>query len=420
MTQFGLIIDIATTHLVSKVKQTSIAAFGVMFGIGTYIIMMSFMTGLNILLDGLVLNRTPHIQLYNKSEPTEKQPIDRYAEWSEDLHFIRSVKPKSRLDRIHNALPLLSDLKKEEKVLGATPQTTCKVFYIAGTNNLNGIINGIDVEEEMRLFNFMDYIVEGTPKSLLKRKNTVLLGAGIAKKLSLSVGDKVQVLSTNGIAYSLRIGGIFQSGLAEVDDVQSYVSLDMAQQILGVGSNYITRIHVKLNDIENAVPMAQTIENLYDIKALDINTANAQFDTGSDIRTLISYAVSITLLIVAGFGIYNILNMLIYEKMNDIAILKATGFSGLDIMLIFIIQALIIGFFGGVLGVGLGYGVSCIIDNIPFVTEALPTIKTYPINYDPMFYITGVTFAMVCTFLAGYFPALKARKIDPVEIIRGK
>lgn len=420
MPQFGLIIDIATTHLVSKVKQTSIAALGVMFGIGTYIIMMSFMTGLNILLDGLVLNRTPHIQLYNKSEPTEEQPIERYAEWGEDVHFIRSVKPKSRLDRIHNALPILSDLKSKDKVLGATPQTTCKVFYIAGTNNLNGIINGIDVDEEMRLFNFMDYIVEGNPKALLKRKNTVLLGAGIAKKLSLSVGDKVQVLSTNGVTYSLRIGGIFQSGLAEVDDVQSYVSLDMAQQILGVGSNYITRIHVKLNDIEDAVPMAQTIENLYDIKALDINTANAQFDTGSDIRTLISYAVSITLLIVAGFGIYNILNMLIYEKMNDIAILKATGFSGTDIMLIFILQALIIGFFGGVLGVGLGYGVSIIIDNIPFVTEALPTIKTYPINYDPMFYITGVTFAMVCTFLAGYFPALKARRIDPVEIIRGK
>ena len=207
---------------------------------------------------------------------------------------------------------------------------------------MNGILNGIEVDEEMRLFNFKDYIVEGDANSLVKRKNNVLLGAGIAKKLSLSIGDKLQVLSTAGVTYTLNIGGIFQSGLAEVDEVQSYVSLKMAQQILGVGSNYITRIHVKLNKIENAIPMSHTIENLYDIKALDINTANAQFDTGSDIRTLISYAVSITLLIVAGFGIYNILNMLIYEKMDDIAILKATGFSGIDIMSIFIIQALII------------------------------------------------------------------------------
>ncbi len=420
MSGIGLILDIAVTHLTSKLKQTSIAALGVMFGIGTYIIMMSFMTGLNLLLDGLVLNRTPHVQIYNRTDPSEIQPVEKYGIYQDDVHVIHSIKPKSRLDRIHNALPLLTDLRNDIKVNGATPQTTCKVFYLAGTNNLNGIINGVEVDEEMRLFNFKEYIVEGDAHSLIKRKNSVLLGAGVAKKLSLSVGDRVQVLSTSGVTYTLNIGGIFQSGLAEVDDVQSYVNLTMAQQILGVGSNYISRIHVKLNDIDQAVPMSQTIEDLYDVKALDILTANAQFDTGSDIRTLISYAVSITLLIVAGFGIYNILNMLIYEKMDDIAILKATGFSGNDIMLIFIIQALVIGLVGGILGVSLGYGVSVIIDNIPFVTEAVPTIDTYPINYDPMFYFTGVGFAIVCTFLAGYLPALKARKIDPVDIIRGK
>ena len=194
----------------------------------------------------------------------------------------------------------------------------------------------------------------------------------------------------------------------------------MAQQILGVGGNYISRIHVKLIDLEDAVPFSRVIENIYDVKAMDIKTANAQFDTGSDIRTLISYAVSITLLIVAGFGIYNILNMFIYEKMNDIAILKATGFTGTDVMLMFIVQALAIGIMGAALGLSLGYGVSVIIDNIPFNTEALPTIKTYPINYDPLFYLTGIVFALISTFLAGYLPARKARNIDPVEIIRGQ
>ena len=420
MSRLHLILDISLTHLTSKIKQSTIAALGVMFGIGTYIIMMSFMTGLNQLLDGLILNRTPHIQIYNKTEPTAIQAAERYKILENDVHVIHSIKPKSRLGRIHNALPILSDLKKESKILGATPQTTCRVFYIAGTNNLNGVINGIDVEEEMRLFNFEDYIVAGEAKSLERRKNNILLGAGIASKLSLSVGDNLQVISTDGVTFSLKIGGIFQSGLAEVDDVQSYVNLEMAQQLLGEGSNYITKIHLKLHDIEDAVPMSRTIENLYDLKALDIKKANAQFDTGSDIRNLISYAVSITLLIVAGFGIYNILNMLIYEKMDDIAILKATGFSGQDIKLIFIIQALMIGIIGGILGIALGYSVSVLIDGIPFITEALPTIKTYPINYDPMFYVGGILFALTCTFVAGYLPALKASKIDPVEIIRGK
>lgn len=420
MNGFRLVLDIARTHLLAKFKQTMVAALGVTFGIGTFIIMMGFMTGLNQLLDGLVLNRTPHIQLFNKSEPTALQPITRYGSRQNKKHFIYSIKPKAQLERIHNALPILAELRNNDRVEGATPQTTCKVFYRAGSNNLNGVLNGIEVGEEVRLFNFTDYIVEGDVNSLLRNKNTVLLGAGVAKKLSLTVGDRVQVMSTNGATYSLLIGGIFQSGLAEVDDVQSYVSVKMAQQILGMGSNYITRIHVKLHEMNNAVEMSQMIEKVYPIRALDIKTANAQFDTGSDIRTLISYAVSITLLIVAGFGIYNILNMFIYEKMNDIAILKATGFTGRDVMYIFIVQALIIGLVGGVLGLAIGYGGAVLIDNIPFVTEALPTIKTYPINYDPLYYITGILFALVATFLAGYLPARKAQRIDPVEIIRGQ
>ena len=73
----------------------------------------------------------------------------------------------------------------------------------------------------------------------------------------------------------------------------------------------------------------------------DIQTANSQFETGSFIRTLISYVVGIVLLVVAGFGIYNILNMMIYEKMDSIAIMKAIGFSGKDVNLIFIFIALI-------------------------------------------------------------------------------
>ena len=420
MNGFRLVLDIAKTHLLSKFKQTMVAALGVTFGIGTFIIMMGFMTGLNQLLDGLVLNRTPHIQLFNKSEPTALQPIVRYPSHQEGLHFIYSVKPKAQLERIHNALPMLKELRNNDRVEGASPQTTCKVFYRAGSNNLNGVLNGIEVGEEVRLFNFSDYIVQGDVNSLLRNKNTVLLGAGVAKKLSLVVGDRLQVMSTNGATYSLQIGGIFQSGLAEVDDVQSYVNLKMAQQILGMGSNYITRIHIKLHNLDEATSMSQMIEQIYPIRALDIKTANAQFDTGSAIRTLISYAVSITLLIVAGFGIYNILNMFIYEKMNDIAILKATGFTGRDVMYIFIVQALIIGLVGGALGLAIGYGGAVLIDNIPFVTEALPTVKTYPINYDPLYYVAGILFALVATFLAGYLPARKAQGIDPVEIIRGQ
>jgi lipoprotein-releasing system permease protein len=341
-------------------------------------------------------------------------------EFSESFNVIRSIKPKESLERVHNALPIISQLRKDERVRGVTPWATARVFYLAGSNQLNGMINGIDPVEESRLFNFSDYITEGEPANLIKNNKGILIGAGVASKMSLGIGDKVQVSTVSGGIVPLKIVGIYQSGLAEVDDIQSFVNLKTAQQLMGKGNDYITDVNVKLFEMDLAPGMATDIAKRYDVTAMDIQRANAQFETGTQIRNLITYAVSITLLIVAGFGIYNILNMFIYEKMNDIAILKATGFSGSDVKRIFISQALIIGLVGGVLGLVVGFGVSVLISHTPFETEALPTIQTYPVNFNPAFYVVGICFAMLSTFLAGYLPSRKAQYIDPVEIIRGQ
>jgi lipoprotein-releasing system permease protein len=420
MNNFRLIIDITKVHLMSRLKQSSIAALGVTFGIGTFIILVSFMTGLNGLLDGLILNRTPHIRMYNELKPSEVQPVQLSEEYKNTFNLIHSVKPKSNQSRIHNALPILSNLKNDTRVKGATPQAVAKVFYLAGSIDLNGVVNGIDVAEEMRLFNFENYIIEGNAMDLIKINNGILIGSGIASKMSLQLGDKIQVSSVQGGSIPLKIVGIYQSGLAELDNIQSFVTLQTAQQLLNEGQHYISDIHIKLWNIEEAPFMAKELSRKHDVSATDIQTANAQFETGTNIRNLITYAVSITLLIVAGFGIYNILNMLIYEKMDDIAILKATGFTGNDVKLIFISQSMIIGFIGGILGLVFGFGVSVLIDHTPFETAALPSIKTYPVNFNIIYYLIGIFFALISTFLAGYYPSRKAQRIDPVDIIRGK
>lgn len=419
MTNWSIILNIAKTHLLTKMKSTVTATLGVTFGIGAYITMAGFMTGLNDLLDGLTLNRTPHIRLYNEIEPSLKQPISLYTDFEDTFNVINSIKPKKSQEKIHNALPILDYLKTNNAIKGATPQLQAQIFYLSGSIELGGILVGVDIIEETRLSNINDYIIEGTPEALRNNSNGILLGAGLADKMSLSVGDRVQVSTVAGAIFPLKIVGIYQSGLAEIDNVQSYVNLKTAQSILGQPENFITDINMRLFNIEAAPEMARQLESQFNVKAIDINEANAQFETGSNIRNLITYAVSITLLIVAGFGIYNILNMLIYEKMKDIAILKATGFSGRDVALIFMSQAMIIGLLGGLLGLLVGFGLSVLIDNTPFVTEALPTIKTYPINYSPLFYAIGIGFALLSTFVAGYLPANKAKNIDPVRIIRG-
>jgi lipoprotein-releasing system permease protein len=172
--------------------------------------------------------------------------------------------------------------------------------------------------------------------------------------------------------------------------------------------------------MQSAPAVAKEFHKKYEVDTIDYQTANAQFETGSTVRTIISYAVGLVLLLVAGFGIYNILNMMIYEKMDTIAILKATGFSGNDVKWVFISLAMIIGIAGGLFGLLFGFMLSSIINIIPFKTASLPTVKTYPISYDVVYYVISMIFALFTTTIAGLFPALKASKVDPVEIIRGK
>jgi lipoprotein-releasing system permease protein len=418
--KFNLLLSISKSLLLARWRQTLVAAIGVTFSIAMFITLLSFMTGLNDLLDGLILNRTPHVRLYNEIQASKLQPIDNHPSYENSYNFVNSVKPKNERLEIYNNAAIINTLKKDLRVIGIAPKITTQVFYNVGAIDLTGVINGIDVEAENRLFFFDNYVTEGNSIDLKNTPNSIILGKGAAEKMLTNIGDVIQVTTTKGERIQLKVVGFFQSGLQEIDKVQSYASLKTTQKLLGESNNFITDIQVKLNDINIAPALAIEYKKLFDVETIDIKTANSQFETGSFVRSLISYAVGITLLIVAGFGIYNILNMMIYDKMESIAILKATGFSGRDVNIIFIAIALSIGIFGGLLGLLFGLGFSAIIDQIPFNTPSLPTIKTYPINYNPNFYIIGGVFSLITTYFAGFFPSRKASKIDPVIIIRGK
>lgn len=416
---FKLILNVAFHLLKARLKQTVVAAVGVTFGIAMFIALVSFMNGLNELLDGLMLNRTPHVRLYNEVKPSENQPLDLSKEYRNNSNFINSIKPKDRGKSIYNGKAIIKVLKEDSRVIDVAPKVTSSVLFNSGTIEISGFVNGIDIIAEDKLFKISDYINEGKVTDLAQN-NSIIIGKGLADKMLLTVGDVIKISTSNGNLSSLKIVGFSEIGIAEIDNVMSYTSLATAQKILGQPKNYITDIQMNLYDKETAPAVAKEFHKAFNLDAMDYQTANAQFETGSTIRSIISYSVGIVLLIVAGFGIYNILNMMIYEKMDSIAILKATGFSGDDVKWIFISLSIIIGFTGGVFGLLFGYLFSVIIDNIPFETSSLPTVKTYPIDYNVIYYIIGISFALCTTIIAGLFPALKASKVDPVEIIRGK
>ena len=149
-----LLIDIAKSLLLARWKQTLVAAIGVTFSITMFITLLSFMSGLNDLLDGLILNRTPHVRLFNDIKPNQNQPVKLATEYGKAHHFIESIKSDANRQAIYNSGAIMESLKKDSRVLGFSPKLTAQIFFNDGSIDITGAMNGIDPVEEARLFFF--------------------------------------------------------------------------------------------------------------------------------------------------------------------------------------------------------------------------------------------------------------------------
>jgi lipoprotein-releasing system permease protein len=413
-----LTLDIAKTHLISKPKQTIVAMLGVTFGIGMFIAMVSLMTGLNNFTEELTMTSSPDIHIYHDVTQERSTLLDKINE--KGINKVHHQKPKIETAKLRNAMQIASLIRQDSRVLGVAPTLSSQVFYNYGPVQLNGTISGVDIIEENKLFDIRSKMKSGKIEDLKANNDGLIMGTGLARKLNVRMGDRVVISTPQGYTMTLKIVGTFQMGIGTVDNVRSYANISTVQTILQQDRSYITDINVKLKDLNQAKSIAPDFEKTFGYKAEDWQTANATFLTGSIIRNILTYSVSFTLLVVAGFGIYNILNMTIYNKMKDIAILKAMGFAGGDVKLIFMIQSLIIGFVGSLLGICIGYGLSYLISQAPFNGGDFISLDHFPVNFDPKYYIIGVVFGVTTTALAGYMPSRKASKIDPIEILRGQ
>lgn len=406
---------IANAHLTSRVKQTLVAILSVTFGISMYIFMNSFMTGVNDTQTGLAFSTLAHIRIYND---IPKDNTDLYTGQLDRRTLVNVRNPKviKYTEGIKNSEKILNMLDTVPKITGVTPQLNINVFFRNGATKVNGMLSGIDVVNEDRLFGTAQYVVQGDWMDLERRSDGILLGSGLAQKLSLSLDDNVVVTTQEGITKNYKVIGIVETTLASVDNTKAYIRIGFARQLISKNMGYVTDIQMNLEDYNDTQELSDRLSKLTAYKVEPWQEANGQLEAANKLRNIIAIAVSLTILIVAGFGIYNIMNMTVNEKIREIAILKAMGFDGKDIIQIFLTQSIIIGILGGFVGIVFGYLVSLAVNHIPF---KIASLETLPITYRTHDYILAFVFGLITTYIAGYLPARKASKVDPVEIIRG-
>ncbi|MGV7105194.1 ABC transporter permease [Flavobacterium sp. U410] len=406
---------ISWVHLTSRIRQLIVAVLSVTFGISMYIFMNSFMNGVNDAQTEITFTSMSHIKVYN--DLPQKSPLFLpHSALSDTLVMLSNPKRINYTEGIRNVQEISEILKRDKDVKAVSAQLSENVFFRNGVTKVNGVLYGVNVEDDDRLFNTAQYITQGDLFQLARRTDGIVLGTGLADKISAKLDDNISLTTSEGVTKTFKVIGLIETGSGSVDKTKAIISILSARQLLSKNRSYATEVLANVSDYNEAQQVAERLQPFIKYKVEAWQEGNSQLESANVLRDILAVVVSLTILIVAGFGIYNIMNMTVNEKMREIAILKAMGFGGNDIVNIFLVQSLIIGLLGGFIGLLLGYIISAIVDRIPFKIASLTDL---PIAYIPTDYFMALFFGLIITFVAGYLPARRASKIDPVDILRG-
>lgn len=410
-----LIVGIALTHIRGRTRQTALSILGVATGVGFAIAMAALMEGSQSDFIARIVDATPHVVVKDEFRDPPPQPVAR--RYADAVISLRGVKPKDELRGIRNPRPKLAALDAMPGV-AAAPTLRGQVVLRYGGKEVAASLIGVEPKRERRVSQVESDMIAGTLDDLYGTANGIILGRGLARKLAAEVGSTLTVTSPAGITLKAKVVGLVDSGIVSLDEGTSYALLKKVQVLLE-RPNIINEIRLRLDDVTQARAIAHRVEIRIGYRSESWEEANEGILETFAIRNIIIYTVVSGILIVAAFGIFNIVSTITFEKVHDIAILKSLGFREGDIRALFLFEGLLMGGVGTGLGWGLGYVLCRILGTVQIQIRPGAEATPLPVIYEPAHYLIAAAAALSAAAIAGYLPARRAARFNPVDIIRG-
>ncbi|MDA1001241.1 MAG: lipoprotein-releasing ABC transporter permease subunit [bacterium] len=421
--------QIGMRHLRSRRKRafvsvtTWISILGIALGVMTLIVVVGVMSGFERELRTKILGTQSHVVVVEAGSNAMRG-------WREAL----------------------SEVKKQPEVIAASPFVYGQAMLTARGAVTGAVIRGIDPAREAKVSEIQKNIQTGGLERLVRftvdrsalppgaepLRAGIVLGSELAASLGLKLGDEVIMVSPTGTITPMgvlprtkrfQIVGTFRSGYYQFDSGMAYISLEEAQRFFGLGQD-VTGIHLRIRDIFAAERVAQDLQKRLGLPFWPRSWQRMNQSLFSALKTEKTTMTILLLLVivVAAFNIMGSLVMVVMEKGREIAILKSMGATRGSILRIFFYQGAIIGLAGSIFGtlggLVLSWKLYVLEDFLEkfFGLDILPPsvyhIDRLPVDLSAFNVAVTAIVAVIISLVATLYPAWRASRVDPVEMLR--
>jgi lipoprotein-releasing system permease protein len=410
----SLIFEIAWRHVTTRLRQTSVAIFGVAIGVAFTMMIIAMLVGRQIDFVAVLVDSMPHVTLRDEKHAVQGQPAERKFAAVQTSNLIAAEKGTG----IKNPNEVMASLNSWLPGAIAPSVKTTVVIHDA-KEQIGVTLTGIDPRRELTVSKLETHMLgNGHVMDLQRGSNSILIGEGLAKKIAARVGSTVNLSTSGGALIPATVVGIFRSGIRDVDEKQIY-SLIRTAQIIISQPGIINEIRIHLKEPRTADKIAKQVEFLTGYRAVSWQEANSDVLSTLKVTDIIMYIISGAMLLASTFGIYSIISTITNEKRHDIAIMKSFGMKEGVVRSIFIVESAIIGAVGVIVGFLLGYLLCMAVSQITFKNPFVGTVQHVAVYYTYYHLAVIGSIALVACVASAFLPARKATQVHPVDIIRG-
>ena len=381
---------VATKHIRTRRRQTALAMGAVGLAVAIIIVFRSVMNGSFDTYFKLFFELAPHVLV------TPKEGEEYIYLYKTLIEFVWAIPGVAAVSPALSTTATLSfeDNVENVEMTGVVPTELNKVTSIGDK-----------------------YMIDGDFYAISSGRR-VILGSDTAKNLDVKIGEDIVASFPDAKTINLVVAGVFKTGVEEMDR-SAFVSQETAREFLGEG-DVITYISIQLLDPYQADGVAAEISALgYDAKSW--RTLFPEIEETLAIETFSDNLILALVLLIASFGVANVMNMLVLEKTKEVGMLMAMGADPSQIRRIFLVESGILGLVGGIFGSIFGYLVSISLHSLQYTisTPGEPYQFVLKFLVDPLDLIAFPLLAMVLSTIAGVYPVHRASQLDPVIALRG-